>query len=102
MAITVTWDDGVSAPTAFAVPDDVMASLDQYRAMVTVFTGTEFVAKYATVKDMIVGVFVETVVLPALAQFPTTSIQEALANVASAKAALAQAQASALPGFVGA
>lgn len=97
MPLTVTWNDGVNPPTQFVVTDDVMASLDSFRKTITTFQNGAFVPTYPAVVNMVVGVFVQNLVMPALAQFPTAAIQTALANVASAQAALAAAQAAVLP-----
>ena len=100
MPLTVTWDDGVGQATSFEVPDDVLQSLDQFRRTITSFQPPAgYVPMYADVKAMIVGIFVQSVVMPALAQFPTAAIGTALANLEAAKQALAAAQAGVLPGF---
>lgn len=99
MPITVTWNDGVDPQTSFTMPDDVVASLDSFRQTIMSFSNGEMSVTYPTVQAMIVGVFVQTVVLPALNRFPTASIQTAQANVASAQTALAAAQVAVLPGF---
>ena len=96
MPTIVTWNDGSNPATNFTVPDDVLNSLDQYRQTMT--SGGNPI--YATVKDMVVGIFVNVLATPALTQFPTPRIQAAKSNLDAAKAALEAAQANALPGIV--
>jgi hypothetical protein len=96
MGVTVTWSDGQGAPTTYAVSDEVMTSLEQFRQSITRFEGGQMVVTYPTVKDMIVGVFVERVVLPAVTNFPPASVVSAQANLAAAQAALVAAQAAAV------
>ena len=99
MPITVTWDDGVDAPTTFTMPDDVIASIESFRQTIT--GSGSLTPTYPTVQALIVGMMVQNVVLPALRNFPTASIQAAQANLASAQAAFIAAQAAAIPGFGG-
>ena len=101
MAITVTWDDGVSPATQFTVPADVLASIDQFRATVMSISGGQMMPTYATVKDMIIGFFITGIVMPALERFPTAGIEAAQANVVAAQLALMMAKAAAIPGFEG-
>ena len=81
MPITITWNDGVAAATTFVMPDDVVASLDQFRQTVTQFDAATqaLVVIYPTVQAMIVGLFVKSIVMPALARFPTAAIAAATA-----------------------
>jgi hypothetical protein len=102
MPSVVTWNDGTNPAAQFTVPDDVMASLDQFRLTVQSFQNGAFQPTYATVQQMIVGFFVTNLVMPALALFPTATLKTAQDNLTSAQAALAQAQAAAVPGFVAA
>lgn len=99
MTITVTWDDHESAPTSFTVPEDVLASLERFRLALREIRGNDWAVVYPTVKDMIVGVFVKSLVMPAIQQFPPASIAAAQANLAAAQAALVVAQVAAIPGF---
>lgn len=99
--ITVTWNDGVAPATSFTISDEVAGSLDQFRQTITSLQGGVYAPTYATVQAMIVGIFVESIVMPALTRFPTASIQTAQANLAAAQTALAAAQAAALPGLSG-
>jgi hypothetical protein len=101
MPTTVTWDDGNGTPATFTVPDDVFGSLDNFRQTLQSFdpASHRMVVNYATVKDMIVGIVVQSIVIPALRLFPTANLQVAQANLEAAQQALTQAQAAVLPTF---
>lgn len=101
MSTTITWNDGVNPATVLTIPDDVLASLEQFRATITTFQNGAIVPTYATVQAMIVGLFTKQVVQPALTAFPTAAIQTAQANLAAAQTALSAAQMAALPGVDG-
>ena len=105
MTVTVTWQQDSSAPSTFTLAADLLASLDSYRQTlraiqpVTAGNGTvsnQFLPLYPDVLSMIVGIFTELVVNPALAKFPTPAMQTALSNLATAQAAVAAAGAAAL------
>jgi hypothetical protein len=97
MPVTITWNDGVNPATQFTVSDDVVTALDSFRQTITVLSGTPIVPMYPTVVDMVMGVFIKNLVIPAITQFPPTTIETALTNLASAQSALAAAQAAVLP-----
>jgi len=99
MPTTITWNDGVTTPTVLTLSDEVVASLESFRNTMTSMQNGLLTPIYPSVQVMVVGVFTQSLVLPALAQFPPPSIQTAQAAVETAQSALAVAQAAAVPGL---
>ena|ERR1035437_3267892 len=111
--ITVTWNDGLTDPEVFNVPDPVASSLDQFRLRQTRITEvpvvdpapgaatTEFLAVpiYPSIKDMLIGLFMQSLVQPAIAMFPPPEIVALRQQAEVAQQALAAAQAASFPGF---
>ena len=92
MPILIDWNDGTNPASTFTIPDDAMASLELYRQSWTVPNPPgPPVPKYASLKDMLVGVYKETVMIPALTAYPTPSIQPAMAGVTTAQSVLVAA-----------
>lgn len=101
--IKVTWDDGTT-PVQFQISDDMLASFEKYRqtfAAPTLLPNGQWVnqVKYPTVKDMIIGVFIEHLVNPAMALFPTTDVATAMEQAQAAQAALDAAKAAVAAGI---
>lgn len=99
MPITILWQEAGSPDVALTLPDAVVSSLDKFRQTITKFDGTGMIPTYPTVRDMFVGVFLQTVMMPALTQFPTLDIQAAQLQVSTAQGALAAVQAATVPEF---
>jgi hypothetical protein len=101
MATTVTWQQSGHAAQTFTISDEAMASLDQYRAMLTAPAPTtvqdgqgnnvtimQQAPLYPTVIAMIVGLFMNAMVTPAFKAFPPASVQSASEAAQTAAAAL--------------
>lgn len=99
MSLTVTWSQTGETDEVWNVSNEALASLDAYRLTLTkivvVNDVVQQVPRYATVKEMIVGTFLEVLVNPALAQFPPPSIAAARTAAEEAKAAYEAAKAAA-------
>jgi hypothetical protein len=80
MPITITWNDGINPLTTYTVPDDVISSLDQYRQRI--------MPVQTSVQAMVVAIFMQNIVNPALNLYPTPAIQTAQQTVQTAQAAL--------------
>lgn len=99
MAITITWNDGVNPADSFTITDDMAASLEQFRQSITTFQGGAMVPTYASVRELFVGVYMQSMVNPALRAFPTPAVLLAQQTVKTAQVKLAAAQLAAVPGF---
>jgi hypothetical protein len=99
MAVTVIWKDGVNPDSQFTISDEVLSSLDSWRATMKQLQNGELVDVYPNVQALVVGIFFQAMVQPALAMFPTPTVQAAQAAVASAQQALAVAQQNVIPDF---
>jgi hypothetical protein len=102
MPIKITWDDGVAKPTVFNMPDEVVNSVEQYRLTLTQLNPDTMRMDpiYPTVQALIVGVFMQQVVMQALSRFPTAAVATAKAARDKADEDLMAAQAAAVPGLV--
>lgn len=101
---SIQWSENAQ-PESFTVSDEVLASLESYRLTLTEPRQTAdgswaSVPKYATIKDLIVGVFIVAMVNPAVSMFPPAAIAAANEQVKAAQAALEAAKASAVMGTV--
>jgi hypothetical protein len=101
--ITVTWQDGSNAAETFIISDEVLSSFELYRLTLTAPQQTASgqwasLPKYATIKDVVVGTFLETLVNPALSMFPPAQIAQLMEQAKAANAALAAAKAAAAQG----
>lgn len=99
--ITVTWTDGNGPAEEWVIDDGMISSLDKFRqAMVgnrQVVPGKWVTGpRFETVKDMIVGVFMQHVVRPCLEMFPPPEIValEDQAKAAQTAAETARSQAA--------
>jgi hypothetical protein len=105
MGLTITVQQDSNAPQEFTMSDDVVASLDSYRRNQTVTQAVDglvtSVPAYATLMEMIVGIFTQNLVKPAFLAFPPASLSTAAQQAATAQAALAAAQAAAIQGALG-
>ncbi len=97
--ITITWTDEVSS-LKFEIPDTVGTSLESYRQSLVdrnVVNGeVVIVPRYATVRDMIVAIINQRVVIPAIEAFPPAPVQALKDAADQANAALEEAKAAAL------
>jgi hypothetical protein len=102
MALTITWNDGVNSPTVFTFADEVVSSLNQYRATITAANPITGMATpiYPTVMEFMVGILAQYGVSPAVNAFPPTAIATAKQNLTAAQNALATAVAAALQGAI--
>jgi hypothetical protein len=99
MAITITWNDGVSPATGFTITDAMASSLEQFRQTLMTIQNGAMVPMYASIQELFVGVYMLNMVSPALNLFPTAAVLVAQQAVATAQANLMTAQAAAIPDF---
>ena len=99
MAITITWNDGVNPVEGFTITNEMAASLENFRQSVTTFIGGAMVPTYTSIQELFVGVYMQNMVIPALAAFPTPTVLAAQQAVATAQTNLLAAQAGVIPDF---
>ena len=104
MAAIITWAETGKPPIQFTINDEAFSSLDQYRLTQTrpsdtMANATE-VPLYPDVLSMILTVFSNVLIVPALKRFPTSNIRDAAEAAASAIAALEQAEQQFIAGAI--
>ncbi len=108
--ITITWSDSATpeaTPDRFVVSDEVLASLEKYRMSLTAPQQTmdgsyATLPKYADVKSMVVGIFIDVLARPAMSMFPPATLASAIEQAKAAQAAAEAAKAEALQGILAA
>jgi hypothetical protein len=114
--IKITWEEDGQPAETFTVPDALVQSLERHRLMMTVpKSGPDpafgrqggpqeefkYGPKHDTIRELVVGHLLETLVKPVLETFPTPEIATLKTQVLAAQQALADAHAGIIAGSPG-